>query len=423
MNIEMEILFLILGAILGTVVSIIIPKAYDWIKQERINHNTSYRRKLLESDNIYNWLVRYYSARNALNDLYDCRIGSFEIKIPVLTKLAWTRLECDLFTDGDLLHFAESLDPGFPVNEKLIQRRKTLGQRLFNERTVYLDRIEDEPENIKLHIKSCDYFQMFTLLASLEEETFQGIKKGSISFTPIRDRMVGNLETALKVLGKPSSLGCQVAVAIKMGDSYELLIHTRSHSTITYGGARALIPVFGMSPITGRQSQKNLIFFNFIKEYCEELFNYEELITLMNSRRMNPYWFYDLQEAREILELHAAKKFRLEYLGFGFDALNGSSILAILAVIEDEEYSLRIKQRIMANWEVAERTANLEPIEFIDYKSPKFEDWLRQKKYQFGSAFAISLAIQKLDRYTKQFGKRQIVGDKEKRETTYEAHR
>jgi hypothetical protein len=109
------------------------------------------------------------------------------------------------------------------------------------------------------------------------------------------------------------------------------------------------------------------------------------------------YWFYDLPEAKELNALQKKGLFTLEFLGFGFDALNGSALASVLAVIHDEKYAKKIKKRIFANWEVAEGISGVVPIEFIDFRSPKRDHWLRENQLHYGSAFAISLATRRLE--------------------------
>ena len=136
-----------------------------------------------------------------------------------------------------------------------------------------------------------------------------------------------------------------------------------------------------------------VLFYNFIKEYLEELFNYDELNHIANVQRVYPKWFYELPEAKDLL---SSKSFSLECLGLGFNSLNGVTIVAMLARIDDTRLSNLIKEKINANWEVAKRTTESPSIEFVDYKSPKLETWLLEMKYSTASAFSISRAIERL---------------------------
>lgn len=344
-----DILFLFLGAILGVIFTSI-PKWYKRWQEQKLSNAAKTRVFLLENSKmINNWLIRYYKENGNIGDLFDCRIKNFEIKIPFLTKREWQHSYLIPYEKDVLLKYTETAKQEFPVDVSLIDKRKGLGQTLFDSPALYLDRIEENEASIVLHVKSCDYFQLATSLIRLEEETFKAIRKGTFKRLPIRNSYISSVSQVQTLLRKPFSVGCAVALALRAEDSYELLIHTRSHATVTFGGSRAVIPNFGLAPIIGGArmlapdatlapsvdgaKSQSLLYYNFIKEFLEELYNYEELINLISSRKANPFWFYDLPEARKLRELIDQDVFSLEFLGFGFDALNGNAIIALLGMI------------------------------------------------------------------------------------------
>jgi hypothetical protein len=395
----MDVAELVVGAIVGAVSGYLVPKWYEDAKRYLQRKNREKRQSLLESKNVYEWLIGYYDRRGSIRDLFDCKIGRFEVKIPFLTKREWQYIRKIQPEGNEILQFAESSDKGFEIDWRLIKRRIGLGQRLFNEPTLYLDRLEQHDSSINLHVKSCEYFQMATLLVKLEEETFRAVQKNDYARgnVPLRDECLRNLTRAQELVKKPFSIGCVVALAVRIDDSYEIVIQTRAHSTITFGGTKSGIPNFGLTPIVSIGNDTNILLYNFIREYCEELFSYDELIEVMSQKRADPFWFYNLREAEELLLLIKSNGFALEFLGFGFDALNGTSTIALLAVIEDARASTELKRRLCANWEVAKQTRFISSIEFVDYKSPQLESWLRENRYHFAGAYAISRAIERLD--------------------------
>jgi len=394
----MDVLELLVGAIVGAVLGYLLPRWYEDGKRYLQRRNRENRRLLLESNNVYGWLVEYYERRGSINDLFDCKIGNFEIKMPFLTKREWQCVSKIQPEGNKILQYAETSNKGFKIDWRLMKKRMELGQRLFNEPTLYLDRLEEHDNSITLHVKTCEYFQMATLLARLEEETFRAVRKSAYTGVPFRDECLPNLARAQKLVKRPFSIGCIAVLAVRIDDGYEIVIQTRAHATVTFGGTKSAIPNFGLSPIIGAEGDTNILLYNFVKEYCEELFSYDELIEMMSQKRADPFWFYGLCEAEELLSLMEDNKFALEFLGFGFDALNGTSTIALLAVIEDDRASIEFKRRLCANWEVAKRTLSLaRSIEFVDHKSPQLETWLRENRYHFGSTFAISRAIERLD--------------------------
>jgi hypothetical protein len=399
----MNLVELLVGTILGAVFGYLFPKWYEDLRHRLQKRNQRQRQSLLDQGVIYDWLLTYYRSREEGNSLFDCRIGGFQMKLPFLTTSRWQTVSSVPPEGNVLLEHEGPADEPFEIDKRLIRKRRQLGQRLFNEPTLYLDQLEERNGSLTLHVRSCQYFQMITLLAGLEEETFKAARRKAFGRVPLRDASLRNLARARQLARKPFSIGCVAAVAIRTIDSYEVLIQTRAHSTITFGGTKSCIPNFGLMPAIGAQGQTNLLFYNFLKEYCEELFSYDQLIEVTTQRRADPCWFYSLSEAQELLERMEDGEFTLESLGFGFDALNGTATIALLAMIDDIRFSANLKRKLCANWEVARQTLDLtSSIEFVDYRSPKLETWLRENKYHFGSAFTLSRAIDRLDQLSPQ---------------------
>jgi hypothetical protein len=375
-----------------------------WPKFENIFVNWKKNRRLSllsESSAIHDWLIKYYLEQGSLNDLYDCKIGNYEVKIPFLTKPEWQYDYQIPFASNELIQYAETNPKEFFTDHKLINYRIKMGQVLFGRPSLYLDRIQVIGGAIQLHVKSCDYLSIATSYISLEEETFKAVKKRKYSNLKIRDEYIPNIEILQKLKRKPFAIGCAVALVLKMDGKYKVIINTRSKKTGTFGGSKAVIPNFGLEHIRkeinhGNQ-EGNILFYNFIKEYLEELYNYERLIDAMKSRKVNPYWFYDFPEAKELITAYENGMLTLEYLGFGFDALNGNAVISLLVVIKDENVINNIIRNIELNWEIQETEGELQ-LEFVDIGSEKLEQWLRENKYHSGAAFTISQTIERLEK-------------------------
>lgn len=403
---------IIIGAAIGAVFGLLLPKWLNsflsWRKSRRLKKRRSFLR---ENEKIDKWVENYYKQNGNDYIFFDCKIGTFEKKIPFITKEEWTSNEKICLQNNNLLNYAETNDQGFITNERILKKRRELGQRIFNDPTLYLDRIETSGNSIKLHVKDCDYYNVATSLISLEEETYRAIRKKTSQNLPIRDKYLPNISEIEKLLIKPFSMGCSVALALKTESSYELIIHTRSHSTICAGGLKTVIPNFGLVPIFGGIKKlalkketrdkltsgpnHNLIYYNFIKEYLEELFDYEDLIKSIDSNKANPFWFYDLPEARFVSELINKNKFICEFLGFGFEAVNGTAMITLLGIINDEQSCSELKNSLKLNWEVSRRKGMIE-IDFVDIDAPELEILLKNSAFTASGAFAISRAIKVL---------------------------
>lgn len=401
-----DLVLVLLGAVLGFLPGLV-P---DWVKKYRqkqhLKRSTQRRAFLDNSKRIQDWLISYYQHKGSDGDLFECRIGGYTVTIPFLTKPEWQQTASLPFEVDTLLSYSDAPHSDFPVDHDLIKSRTDLGQVLFDGPTMFLDRIEQQPnDRIILHVGGCGYFQASSSFMHMEEETFQAVQKDTFNHIPLREAYIPSADQVQKLAKKPFAIGCAVALALKSGDSYELLIHTRSHTTATFGGAKGVTPNFGLEPVHGGAhiqtpildgfKSSSLIYYNFIKEYLEELYNYEDLIGKVSTRKANPYWFYDLAEAHTILRLIKDGVFALEFLGFGFDAMNGNAIIGLLGCIDDHDCASEIKNSLELNWEIAEKDGELD-FEFVDIHSPSLEIWLRDLRYHTGAAFTIAKALERL---------------------------
>ena len=392
-----DIVLVILGAFLGY----LIPIFVGWFKkhQERlIQREAKNRKHFFQSGALTSWLLGYY--HHSISELYSCEIGGFEKRIPFLTKPTWQFVkEIEPETEW-LIKFNEGPILRFETDQALLDHRRRIGARLWPDgsQTLYLDRI-GETNGLRLHTKACDYLKMATALIKLEDETFKAVRKSGGYPTPFRDQHLCNLSEITKDRQIPFSVGCTTALALKSENGYQFVLHTRGSNVITYPNMKSVIPNFGLEPnyIEGSKSHFGIIFHNFLKEYLEELFNYEELIKCIDRQRNYPHWFGDFEEAKELINLYKNNQFSLEFIGFGIDALNGTTNIALLAVVKSIEISSKLRKTFITNWEVKKDSSwKSPPLEFIDYKDPLLREWHENGKLQHGCAFTLSLAIKRL---------------------------
>lgn len=183
-----ELFLLIAGIIGGAIAGHWYPHTHNAVIALVRNRAIERRRQLERSGRVREWLVNYYESRQLSQLLFGCTIGGFEVRIPFLTKTEWITNQPILIDGPQHLHFSETSHPTVPINWSLIRQRQRFGQRLFNEPTLYLDRLHSSGDGVALHVKPCDYYQMVSSLAGLEEETFVAITQHHAP-TPLRDRL------------------------------------------------------------------------------------------------------------------------------------------------------------------------------------------------------------------------------------------
>jgi hypothetical protein len=395
---------LVIGGIVGAAFGYVLPKGYESAK-ERIHHSAGQRRRaLLASPKLYEWVIRYYQRCGRASELYTVQIGDSQETIPLLTSAEWLTsfrvgkgyppLVCD--------HGQATRQ--FSIDQRGLTRRERMGQRLFNAPALYFENVRREGERLQVDARRCGYYHVATSLLALEEETFKAVRSKGLRSTPVRDWWLGSPKDGRGQIRKPFSIAASVALVFNTNTGPRILLQTRSHRTVTYGGLGAVIPYFGVVPLAGIQEvarvdeigEVDLLETNLAKEYCEELFSYDQLVEETKLRQADPRWFWTLPEAKEMRDMLDAGNASFRCLGFGFDGLNGSATLALMLMFDKPEFADDIIQRIICNWEVADRSTEAESIEFVDLPSPHLESLFASRRLTYGSAFTVGRTLQHL---------------------------
>jgi len=386
--------------VFGTILGIVLTEVYEKIivRFVRNKYRTvvlKNRFKLYNDDAIRDFIFRYYG--NNFADLFDCEILGVTKRILFLTNKTWSELNIDIYESQDILKLINSPSPQYKVNNQMIKKRSFIGQRLFDDDALYLSRVTTD---CKIESKKCRFYQKLTLIDALERETFSVAVRKFRKRTKLRDATLKTFQTAISTKNYPVSLGCHVVLIINIDGKKYVALETRSNQTFTYGGSIASVPVFGMVPIPQNQNstigdnlKENVLLYNILKEYSEELYNRDSLEKIAN--RTDPFWFYeDLSETHSLIQSLQEKKSHCRFLGYGFDAINGLSILATMLYIEDDMLSKSIYKNCNANWEI-----DNDSIMFYSINDHAILDYHNNSKFQNGTAFALALALKAISNY------------------------
>jgi hypothetical protein len=394
---------LVLGALLGAVLQRYVSDSIDRRRERRRVRAVSRRRELIaDNATTSDWLIAYYEQRGAAAQLFRCRIGDYEAPIPFLVRPEWIRHAKIVPGGVRVLEYARTRTRKFEVDKQAIARRTELGQRLFDDDSCYLDHIEERDGRPVLHLKPCRYFEGVTTLIRLEDETYACCGAPPTA-TPRRDALLPGLDDLPSLLRVPRPVGGAVVLAVRGESGYEVLLHTRAHSTVTVGGLTAVMPNFTVSPppsVPDASSQRavyaDVLIYNALREYLEELFDYEALISAADDSRLDPLWFAELPEARRLIDLAHAGSLSLDFLGFGFDALTGGTVVALLLVVDDLEFSAELRRTAKTNWEVGRGAGGRVDASFVHVGDASLGQRLERHEYHSGAAFALALALRRL---------------------------
>lgn len=401
-----ELVLLILGAIIGAIFGIVLPPLI-----KAIQHKHSLRKKTthdaaLSNECLITWLRGFHQyhwdKRGISNELPFCQIGSYGDYVPYLSKNDWDVPNAlqelhrvDIQSDT-LLRFTNPPDRSFHINNRLINRRKEWGHDLWNAGTLYLEHISSENGLPVFHVTTCQYYASATSMFLLENETVSAVRRNRFDKCKIRQKYYLQTKNIEKNLFKPITIGCLVVFALKLEEGYRILIQVRSKKTATANMVHSVCPVFGLSPFIGRApQQKGLLYYNFLREYLEELHFVSEVrgvrglkkehLILGSAQSYNEY-IYGHEKARQLIE---CDQFDLYYIGFGFNLANGNPNIGLLAKIDDISLSKRILDSKFVNWEVHD-------INDVKVNSDKLENLFSNRELDPASSFFLSKALRYL---------------------------
>lgn len=393
-----NVAYALLGAIFGMLLAYL-PAIWSHGRKYLHARRKSRAQQLMASGSVDRWLTAYYDQRGV--PLFYCALPGASKYIPFISDASWI-FSKRVNAQGEwLIHVLPERATPYTVDERLLERRRRMGAVLFQSwrKSLCLDSVSLPPA--KLSARPCEYFEIASALIQLEDETYSNAAREQRKLfrgrrkSPIRDTYLpGFPHTATPW---PFSIGCHTVLALKSQNSYELVIQTRGEAVITYPNAKAAIPNFGFEPNSYRSgsSAYGCIFYNFMREYLEELFNYEEIIG-RTTWSHDPDFLFELPEARTLMDAYQANQFELTFLGAGIECLSGTFTIALIARIENQEVIGQLRRNIAPNYEVATATTSRTPIEFIDIADPRLGHWLNGDQFQPSSAFAVSLAVQQL---------------------------
>ncbi len=390
---------LILGAVLGVIVTEIYERFFiNFLNKIRKKMFLKKRLNLYQDKKIRNFIINYYSKQGSLAELYDCEIQGYSKKILFLTNEFWSNLDIDVLNSNSLIKVVDGPSLEFKINNKMIKERQWAGQTIFDEPALYLSRVSLQNQ---IEAKCCSFFQKLTLIDNFEKETYKSSRSVFKKRPKLRNKILSSFNAAVFNNTYPISMGCHVIFSIKYKNDIYIALQQRSNKTFTYGGYYATVPVFGLVPIpksdlstTHDALHKNILLYNIIKEYCEEVFNISDLEH--NKTHADPLWFYQEEdEAKDLIDSLKKQSTICKVLGFGFDAINSLSIFSVLLYVDDEKLSENIYKLCNSNWEIEEG------IKFYQSNNEQFKMLLEQELLQNGTAFSLSLALKYINEHIK----------------------
>jgi hypothetical protein len=385
------IIILILGAIIG----VIVAKLYDlifanvkaWrkkvgVKRRAAQYKPGYQEAIA---------IKYFDRIGRLSDLYTPTHTKVTNPIPVIAEGSPTVLPAITPTSEAAIKLRSPANARkeFPVRLRTIQRQRREGARIFDGTILYVQDRTIDDGNIAFVLDRCNYYSFATKMVMLRREL------RSRSFhDPIYKNLLATLSASIATTVEPQLAGCScVTLFPATGGGYSVIFGRRSAEVAQSVNQICTLPSFGMeSNVTaGQKSKYGIFFYNYLREFGEELLDLEELIELTESKRFGPDWIFNLP-GMNLVEAEVIRgDLQLSCLGVSANPYDGALDFALLAQFRSSAFLPTLEAHMRANWE-----SSTQPIEIRDLFDPEIDEWVQVGMLDNCSAFAIDLARAKI---------------------------
>ena len=375
---------------MGTLFSAGYETAISWHKELLASRRVKKREALGEAGFISERLISHYSITGRMDSLYtSVKIEPFA-RIPLLhdREISFP-VSIDSQSDSVFILSSEKLD--LPFNPSLLKREVRRGARIFEGEILHLEGMRITPhETPEFTFSRCNYSAYATLTLTLRKEIYSRFSRRRILngyLLSFSDSISGGII--------PQAMGCScVSLFRDQAGKVHIAIAKRSTEVLNGHNLRGVVPNFGSEAHTlaRRKSKYSLILYNYLKEFVEEFYDLEEVVTSASARRADPDWVFHLPESLSLIDQVNSGNVQLACLGMAVNPVDGALNFAISAEFSSPEFFENLRYSVKSNWEFDSRFPGSSPIEFIELDSDLIDEWANRGEIDPVSVFAIDLA-------------------------------
>jgi hypothetical protein len=335
-------------------------------------------------------LVTMYRRAGLESALYRPQSIGDSLPIPLLaTSEDSFSADVDPQRDDGLIVYDVNASETFDVGTRFVRWFARRGVRLFDGQILWVrQKSSGSDGKVRLTISKARYFAYAQNCYRLEREIAAPWRRPTLHMSHLRrfdDALGGGL--------RPQVLGGIAATLFDDVDGTYVALARRSANVLTGPRMYSVIPAFGMES-AGPGSKYALFFHNYLREFCEEFFDLEELIHAGERKGLDSDWFLEFPQATAVLEQVHLQKFKLRRMAAAIGLHDGALNFGLAAHFTDPAFLQWVRLQILLNWESAPETS-LEPsLELLRIDDPKLDEWARSGLLASQSVFALDLARQ-----------------------------
>lgn len=385
---------LLAGAVVGALASLLLTLLYSKlegkIEARRVRRFRQRREQRDEGGLLTKNVLRHYSDTDRANELYLARNLVGTPSIPMLHDESWDFMQ-PITPESSNGITIESYDPyNHPVNEELVKLLRQSGVRLWNGDISFLLSGKISEGAPDLLIGNAKYHGYASLVEHVVTELETIGSRWAIGRRRRKPLLNGGLSEANRALSRPVEpliLACSATVLLTAGRSTRLLLQKRSDEVMSLPGMHAVVPTYGVELHESQhaRSHRGILFYNFAREFGEEIYGLERVLRMDEVPKFNPDWMFDeLQSIKQLEDDVREGILSIRWTGLGVnprDAICHLPILAEYAIAEAE-----LKRRMARNFE----TKNFV---FVDLHSTDFDDLVEKGKLTTATVHSVDRAL------------------------------
>lgn len=301
--------------------------------------------------------------------------------------------------EDDYLTLGSTVCREFNVSQGAVRRRERAGAELWDGKVLYAEETDLKPDgDSSLTLGVCNFYSYVTAADRIQIAFSESSKPENTRFLA---EHLSDFGRAVAPGHEPVCVAAAATCLFETAAGPRILLSERAEEVVNALGSYCVIPTFGFesSAVEGVKSQYGLIFYNFLKEFLEEVYGLEKAIRWATSESLDPDALFALKDvaddAKRLLAEFTSGRADLYVTGMGIEATDGTITLALLAHFRSPEFHREVLRTAKAGWEI-KRSRGRQPIEFVAPDTARMTELTRLEAMSATSLFSIDSALRHL---------------------------
>lgn len=257
-----------------------------------------------------------------------------------------------------------------PVNPASIHARTQAGAKIWDGDLLFLKSagIEDQGDGVSLPSLEAGVMNYFGFVSASAAWRAECESEGP---HPLLEQHYTSLNSLLANPPRPLALSAAAACVFSTPEGLQIPLARRSAAVVNAMGHLCLAPTFGLEPsvIDHVKSKFDVLKYNFVKEFLEEIYGMEGLDHNAESGILDPDCIFENPEAQLLLAEFDSGRASLRVTGLGAELTDGSLTIALLAQFDSPDFYAEVLRRARPSWEWQKQKDGHQRIRFYPLSS------------------------------------------------------